>query len=343
MSYNEDKFKDHIKAVVNAGLEEEDISERPLTLDELKELALSMGMTTEEWEELQKKSHVYLKLADDHLSARNYTEAIAQAEQATAINPYIENGNAVLAKSYMMHWMQTHDDADRDKAEFHARQELKVDPHDQMAVQVLSTIEKKKKILASDSGNRKKIVITIAAIIVLFVILGIIFSNSPSASSNNSNSTVNNSTSNDNSFIEDQLIESEEEVNSKWDMVQTAIDRRNNLIPDLIGVLNASSEAEALNATISDLQEQIKEAKGEAKFELENSLTSSLNEAKALAKENGDSENVKNLMMQIESSENRISLEKKRYNEAVKAYNILLKKNKDQFPEYEIKPYFSNS
>ena len=140
-----------------------------------------------------------------------------------------------------------------------------------------------------------------------------------------------------------QLIEAEEEANSKWDYVQTAIDRRNNLVPDLISLLNSSSEAEQLNATIQDIQNKIKTAEGEAKFALKKYLTNTSDEAKALAKANGDSENIRNLMMQIESSENRIAYEKKNYNEAVKAYNILLKKNQENYPEYEIKPYFSSN
>jgi hypothetical protein len=341
MSYSEEKFTSHIKAVVEAGMREESFEERPLTLDELKELALSMGMNTEEWDKLLIQATVYLKASDDHLSARNYAEAIAQAEKATAINPYIENGNAVLAKSYMMLWMQTHEDEHRDKAEFHARQELKVDPRDQVAVQVLSTIQKKKKILAGDSGNRKKIFIAIGAFAIVLLLILFFFVNKSSADPINNSS--NPSTTINTDHIKDQLIEHEEDVASKWDMVQTALNRRNNLIPDLIALLNSSSDAQSLNSTIDDLQEKIKTAEGEEKFELEYDLSSAINEARAIAKENGDSQNVKDLMMQIESSENRISFEKKTYNEAVKAYNILVKKNQNQYPEYEIKPYFSNS
>ena len=56
MDYNEEKFKEHIKAVVEASQSsDETIEERPLTLAELKELAVSMGMTEEGWEKLQKK------------------------------------------------------------------------------------------------------------------------------------------------------------------------------------------------------------------------------------------------------------------------------------------------
>jgi len=338
MDYGEEKFKAHIKAVVEATQTDETLEERPLTMDELKELALSMGLTTEEWDKLQQSAHVHLKAADDHLKARNFTEAIEEAKKATAINPYIENGNAVLAKAYMMLWLQSHSNEDRDKAEFHARKELKVDPRDQIAVNVLSTIDKKRRILESDNSSRKKILIVVAAaVIILVVILSISFKKDDSNSSNQT--TV----ESENDQVLNQLIESEEEVFSKWDYVQTAIDRRNNLIPDLIATINTSTEeSRALNQTIQDLQDKIKSSEGEERFQLENDLNTTIQEAKNLAKESGESENINNLMMQIESSENRIAYEKKNYNEAVKAYNILVKKNAEKYPQYEVKPYFSD-
>lgn len=342
MDYNEEKFKEHIKAVVEASQEKDaSFEERPLSLDELKELAVSMGMTEEQWVKLQKSAHEHLKAADDHCSARNFEEAVAEAEKATAINPYIKNGNAVLAKAFMMLWLQTHEDSHRDKAEFHARLELKVDPRDQIAVNVLSTIDKKRKILAGDSNNRKRVLIVIGSLILIVIVIGMLFSSS-SDTEDNSQKKIQESSEND--AIRNELIVAEEEVASKWDMVQTAIDRRNNLIPDLIAAINTSTEeSRSLNQTITDLQAKIKSAEGEERFLLENDLNANIQEAKRLAQESGESENVKNLMVQMEASENRIAYEKKTYNEAVKHFNILTKKNANKYPEYEVKPYFSSN
>ncbi|UKN02918.1 LemA family protein [Paracrocinitomix mangrovi] len=341
MDYNEEKFKEHIKAVVEASQSSDDtLEERPLSLKELKELAISMGMTEEEWNNLQMKAHEHLKAADDHLKARNFSEAIAEAEKATAINPYIKNGNAVLAKSYLMRWMETHSDEHRDKAEFHARQELKVDPRDQIAVMVLSTIDKKKRVLAGDASSKKRLFIILGVAIVLIVIGLFFFS---LASSKEAASTQEEHNSAEYDRIKNELIEAEEDVASKWDMVQTAIDRRNSLIPDLISAINSSTEESiALKETISSLQEKIKNSEGEERFALENDLATSINEAKKLAKETGENKSVMSLMAQMEGSENRIAYQKKNYNEAVKHYNILVKKNTDKFPEYETKPYFSS-
>jgi LemA protein len=341
MDYSEQKFTEHIKAVVEAAEIDDTIEERPLTLSELKELAVSMGLTDEQWDDLLLKAKSELRAADDHLKARNFSEAILHAEKATAINPYIENGNAVLAKAYLMLWLNSHDDHDRDKAEFHARKELKVDPRDQIAVNVLSTIEKKRKILQSDSNSRKKIFIGLGILLAIIVLVAIMISNQSDAEIIESE---NNYEAEANQAIRNQLIEAEEDMFSKWALVQVAIDRRNNLIPDLFLAIQTSSEdAEALNETIEGLQNEIKNADGDERYQLENDLNAKIQEAKELAKQNGDADNVASLMVQIEGSENRIAYEKKTFNESVKTYNILVKKNMDKFPEYEVKPYFNNN
>lgn len=342
MTYNEEKFKEHIKAVVEASYADEDtLQERPLTLSELKELAISMGLTDEEWDKLLEKANTHLKAADDHLKKRNFTEAIAEAEKATAINPYISNGNAVLAKAYMMLWLESHNDEHRDKAESHARKELKVDPRDQVAVNVLSTIDKKRKILAGEDKDRKKIFVILGVILIVVVGMAIFYGLSGQAEKENSNSSSIDASERDQ--IKDDLIVAEENVLAQWDMVQIQIDRRNKLVPDLLAVINSSEgDAEALNQTIEELKSQIKNAEGEEKFKLMNDLDTKITEMKELANANADGDNIKALMVQIEGCENRIAYEKKNYNDAVKEYNILAKKHNDKFPEYEVKPYWSN-
>ena len=337
---NEEQLKAHIKAIVEAGDQSDTLEERPLTMDELKELAISMGLTEEEWLKLVDKSKVHLKASDDHLAARNFKEAVEEGKMAIALNPYIKNGNAVLAKSYLMLWLEDHDSYNRDRAEYHARKELKVDPRDQMAVYVLSTIEKKSSLLESDNKS-KKIVFIAIGIVVGILLIGFVWR---SCSNDGEKSTTTTESTNDAEYerTRDELIEAEEDVISKWDMVQTAISRRNNLIPKLFAVVETSDEeVELLNSTIEDLQEKIKNTDGEERFRLENDLDAKVNEAKTLIQMRTDSSSLETLLIQIEGSENRIAFEKKEYNSAVKHYNILVKKHRDDFPEYEVKPYFN--
>lgn len=315
MDYSQEQFERHIKEMVNANEAE---SERPLSLDELKELANSMGLTDEDWKKLLIEADTQLKMAEKHLKARNYVDAVASAEKATAINPYLKDGNSVMAQSYLMQWLDDNDTDKRDKAEFYARKELKVDANDQRAINVLSTIQNKKRVATEGKGAMKKLYYAIGGVVLILIIVGFFMRSGQSDK------------------IENQLIEAHENVESKWGDVQATLDRRNKLIPDLLQAL--SNENPDLNKEISNLQAQIETAEGEEKMQLEKQLDDKIIQAKLLVNKNGAYKD--NLVIEIEGAENRINFARKEYNKAVKSYNILVKKNKDDFPDYKTKPYF---
>jgi len=339
MDNYEDRLAAQVKAIVEAGETDNSIGERPLTLSELKELAISMGLNEEQWEALLVKAEKHLKLADDHLKARNYKDAVAEGEQAIAINPYLSNCNAILAKAYMMMYFDDCLPETRQKSEYYAKKELVVDPRDQQAVMVLSTLNKKSSVLEQDTKSRKKFIYLIGGVIVLVIIL-IFFLVSRSSAASEEQKTQHETEAY--KQTRDALIEAEEDVASKLDLVQVAIDQRNSMIPDLFNAVQSSPQEMAiLDSTIKDLQVKINNASGAERFELENTLDAKVDEAKKLVQRHAESSAIEKVLVQIEGSENRIAFEKKNYNEAVKQYNILVKKNSDQFPDYETKPYYN--
>ncbi len=339
MDYSEEKFQEQIRAIVEAGeTGTEEIGDRALTLAELKELAISMGVTEEGWQNLLKRAAVHLRSADDHLKARNFKEAISEGEQAIGINPYLPNCNAILARAYLMLWMEEEcmSDEKKAKAEFHARQELKVDPRDMIAVNVLSTIEKKAGIHENEARSKKYVFIGAAVAIVILVILLLVML-WPTGDGDSADTGSNNS----NSEIRDQLIGAEEDVALKLDLVQVAIDQRNGLIPEITKSVPSDGTSDSLNKEISSLQSRIDRSREEQRFALESEMTVKLNALVALGPAEERDDWREKLLVELEGCENRIAFEKKNYNEAVKRYNVLLKKHKDEFPDFEIKPYFS--
>ncbi|HIP36342.1 MAG TPA: hypothetical protein EYG85_05775 [Crocinitomix sp.] len=135
--------------------------------------------------------------------------------------------------------------------------------------------------------------------------------------------------------VENQLIEAEEYANQKWGDVQSALDRRAKLIPDLLLALGETNTT--LNSEIESLKNQLSSAKGEQKMALEKELEAKMSQAKLYLK-NGVSKS--DIIVQIEGAENRINYARKEYNKAAKTYNVLLKKNKSYFPNYKLKSYF---
>lgn len=325
--YSEEKFKDHIKTVVNAAEGNDTFEERPLTLEELKELAISMGMSEEEWNNLQAQAIIHLHSAEDHLRARNFNEAIAQAEKATSINPYISKGNGVLAKAYQMLWLEDNNEQARQKAEYHARRELLVDPKDTNAINILSAINKDGKLNSQETNAKKRVFIWAGAIALILLIFTFMMRSSGDGNTGG---------------VENLLIMAEENMLSKYDLVQTAIQQRNAMLPDLFAAVSGShSDLKKINTEIDALKVTIKNASKNEKFKLENQLDKKITEAKQLAKKYGTNSDTELLLVQIEGAENRISFEKKTYNDAVKEYNILVKQNQKDFPSYEIQPYYN--
>jgi hypothetical protein len=318
MDFTEEKFQAHLKEIVAAG---EVDGDRPLTLSELKELASSMGLSDSDWERLLREADQNLALAKNHLSARNYVDAVVAADKATAINPYIKNGNSVLAQAYLMQWLDDRDAVKMQKAAFFARKELKVDAHDKDALHVLSTVQNKKRLAKGDSKLKRNVLYGMAGVFFLFFIGYCSFGPSKIDKTES---------------LKKQLIELEENVNAKLEAVNTAIDRRNNLVPELLKAVDGTSNAKLIKE-INALQAEIQSANANDKIKLEFELEKKINQAKGLT---GSGSDKSSLIISIEGAENRINFARQAYNEAVRQYNTVAKQNEGLLPGFDIKPYY---
>lgn len=122
-----------------------------------------------------------------------------------------------------------------------------------------------------------------------------------------------------------------EDINGKWAQVETQYQRRFDLIPNLVAaVKGAMSQEQIVFGQISEARTRYGGAitvdeKAKAASEVEASLGRLL-----MVMENypqlKSNENVTNLMVQLEGTENRISVERKRYNDSVMTYNVMVKR-----------------
>ena len=308
MSYSEDKFKNHIQEVMKAT---EYDPNRALTLNELKELALSMGLSESEWDSLLVKAESSLVTALAHMKVENYTDAIQSAEEATSINPYIKDGNAILAQCYLKLAFVEKKNELLSKAEHYARMELTNDPLDSVALNVISAVEAQKQEYKSNKTNLKMVGIIGAGILAVFLILY------TCSKGNKDNSTV------EISPIETKNIESiASKVESTRSIYHSAIQRRNELAYELIGAIQSDRlKADFRNSLdkyslteISSSEKAFKLAWGEAKA----------------AGYFTDSD-----LVNMEGQSNRIATSKKRYLVEVANYNAFLKENKNYQTNYK--------
>jgi len=155
-----------------------------------------------------------------------------------------------------------------------------------------------------------------------------------------------------------QMVSLQEEVVSQWANVETAYQRRADLIPNLVstvkgyaefeketleGVVNARAKATAMNIDPTKLDANTLKA-----FQAnQGELSSALSRLMVVVEKYPDlkaNQNFLELQSQLEGTENRISVERRRFNEVVKSYNTYIRK----FPnnliagmfDFESKAYF---
>ena len=137
------------------------------------------------------------------------------------------------------------------------------------------------------------------------------------------------------------LITLREAVDEKWAQVENVYQRRLDLIPNLIATVKgyAAHEKQTLTDVIEArnkaLQTKIdvgsldNEAKFEAFAKAQDKLSSVLSRLMVVVERYPDlkaSQNFLALQSQLEGTENRIAVERKRYNETVRGYNTMIRR-----------------
>lgn len=154
------------------------------------------------------------------------------------------------------------------------------------------------------------------------------------------------------------LVKTDEGLSKSWANVETAYQRRADLIPNLVNTVKGyadfekSTLLEVTNARASATQIKVDPSNPESfkKFEAaQNQVTSSLSKLLVVVEKYPDlkaNQSFLNLQTQLEGTENRISVERRKYNEAVQSYNVNIRR----FPRnilasvfgFDKKPYFES-
>lgn len=131
--------------------------------------------------------------------------------------------------------------------------------------------------------------------------------------------------------IYNSIVTLEENVNSEFSNVSVMLERRADLIPNLVSTVKgyASHEQAAIDS-VTKARENLLQAKTiEEKGEANNELTSALNALMVIVENYPDlkaNQNFIQLSDELAGTENRIATARRDYNDAVKAYNSKVKK-----------------
>ncbi len=159
--------------------------------------------------------------------------------------------------------------------------------------------------------------------------------------------------------VKNSIVTKEQSVNSSWAQVQNQYQRRYDLIPNLVETVKGYATQE------KDTFTQVTEARSKAssfqitpevlnnpesfqKFQaIQGELSSALSRLMAVSENYPtlkSNENFLQLQSQLEGTENRISVERNRYNETIQSYNTFIKLFPQSFVAsmfgFAEKPYF---
>ena len=136
------------------------------------------------------------------------------------------------------------------------------------------------------------------------------------------------------------LVKKNEGAMMAWSNVETAYQRRSDLIPNLVNTVKgyAAHELETLQS-VTDARTKATSvtidpstatpAQMEAWMEAQDEVNGALGRLIAVAESYPDlkaNENFMQLQQQLEGTENRISTERRKYNEAVREYNVAIRR-----------------
>lgn len=128
-----------------------------------------------------------------------------------------------------------------------------------------------------------------------------------------------------------RLVTLDEGINGAWAQVENQLQRRSDLIPNLVSTVKGYAKHEnEIFTHVADARSALLAAKttGE-KVKAANALDSALGRLLAIAENYPQlkaNENFIRLQDELAGTENRISVERMRYNETVRLYNTLIKR-----------------
>lgn len=294
----------------------------PLKEAELKQIAMEMGLTEADWAESQKQGTMHESRGAKYASSGNWEDAVTEYESAVAINPSKVDTVFGLAEAYLYA-------GDEGKSDQYLDQVLRMAPMHKGAIK-LKNHKAKLETTNMESERTGKMMKYGAMALVAFLAISWMVS------------TYNG------------LVTKEEQTVEAWAQVENQYQRRADLIPNLIAtvkgaanfeqetldqVINARSAATSIKVDPSNMTQEALDAFTAKQGQLQ----SALGRLMAIAEDYpvlSSLENFRDLQAQLEGTENRISVERRRFNDVVGDFNSTAKRFPNSIMGFDSKAYF---
>ena len=310
-------------------------TEQQFTEEELKNIALEAGLTEEAWRQSQEQARQHLQRGKAYLGTHNYEDAAVELEQAASLRPHDAEANFLAAQAYLHRGGRHQSAADFDKSDYYLDRTISINSHHSGALRLKGELNDKRRVHTDEVAEKTRTnTLTKWGIIGGVVILLIAGFYS----------------------MYNSMVGLEEGVNSSWAQVENQYERRAELIPNLVetvkgaanferGTLNEVVQARAEATSVRLDPNQLNEASLREFSEKQATLSGSIGKLLAVAESYPTltaTDNFRDLQSQLEGTENRISVERKRFNEAVQAYNARTRRFPYNLLGFDTKAYFSS-
>ena len=306
---------------------------RPLSDEQLKQVAIDTGMTDSDWQKLKKDAQVAKDSGFDHLERNNFQDAILAFQESTALYPNDSTAFYGFAKAKFKASVEKEDKQLLNEALNYVKRSLVLNPNYNEALDLQGYIRNyesklgEQLVTKSKIGGLKKILIPLLPVVIVVFWLVATY-----------NST----------------ISLEEDVTAAWSQVENVTEARYDKITKLVEVvksatsqenkilkevIQARSEAQQISLNSSSFSQEELSQFAATQEQLSASLRSFFGLAEAYP-ELKSMETYLTLQDEIAGSQNRITVERKRYNEKVSNYNKKVKRFPVNLLPFDEKPYY---
>ena len=278
--------------------------EKPLTLNELKEIAYSVGMSESEWQASQQVMEQHLRTGKGHVRNKNWLDAVTELKQAVAINPYHEDALYNLALSYHELYRKSGTELYKKEAKSAADRVLK-NQDSKMDAASIALLNEIRNTETDHKNKRNRVLMIIGGVIIgVFLIFLLLFWGASASVGSRAN----------------ELEQLQVKVEQNWAQVENVYQRRETLIPQIVNLAKSASKYDA--AKLNELQRKRGELNPSNRDDYrkkQEEITKALTEL--MANMEGNAQTMRDIQIQVEGSENRIRVEWKKYNDVVAEYN----------------------
>ena len=325
---------DYIKKLME--LQYNPSNEQKLSEKDLKEIALESGLTEEDWKRSQQNAKEHLQRGKAYSNTTNWEDAAAELEQAAMLMPNSAEASYLAAQAFLHRGNILNQSQDYEKADYYLNRSLLISPTYGEALRLKTELNNRKRVSTNEAARQtrtrsmtKWIVIGAIAVIVIFSYFS----------------------------MHNTMVAAEENTEQAWAQVENVYQRRADLVPNLVETVKAAAnfEKSTLNEVIQARADatsvkvdpaDLDEASIQNFTQKQDALSASLGRLLAVSENYPTltaTQNFRDLQAQLEGTENRIAVERRRFNEAVLDYNAKSRRFPYNLLGFDKKAYFSTN